>query len=136
MKAVLCAEQASPTCGCARKFNGLLHAFATAAPEVHLAQLAASNVAKSAGQLASEFRYVALQHGRTATVHFVFQGLYYIGMVVADVMDAVAGEVIENTPSVSGEKLRAKAPLILHVHLQEIEQCGPPRIDISCVVGA
>jgi len=63
---------------------------------------------------------VALQHRRTATVHFIFQSLDNVRVVVSNVMNAVSGEIIENTPAVRGEELSSKAAVILHVHLQNV----------------
>src|SRR5713226_11333 len=77
---------------------------------------------------------MALQHGGTAAIHFLFQRLNYVRMVVTDIVNAVAGEVIENTPPIGGKKLRSKAPVILHIHLQQVEECRPPGIDVSCIV--
>jgi hypothetical protein len=55
-------------------------------------------------------------------------------MVVANIVNAVSGEIIENTPAVRREKLGSKASVILHVHLQNVKECRPTRIDVSCVV--
>jgi hypothetical protein len=46
-------------------------------------------------------------------------------MIVADVVNTVSGEEIENPPSVVGEQLHAHAALIADVHLQQVEQAYP-----------
>src|SRR6202051_2426928 len=122
MKTILCAQEAPSSRRGASKFNSGLYPFAAAAPEEHLAQFASSKIAKPAGKVTGQLRYVALQHRRTATVHFIFQCLNNVRMVVSNIVNTVSGEVIENTPAVRSEKLGSKAPVILHIHLQNIKE--------------
>src|ERR1700676_55127 len=113
MEALACTQQTRPTRSRPREFDCGLHSLAAATAEEHFAQLTARKVAKPARKLPGEFRHMTLQHGWTATVHFLFQHLDYIGMIVTDVVNAVAGEIVENASSVSGEELGSKAPIIL-----------------------
>ena len=42
-------------------------------------------------------------------------------MIVAGVVDAIAGEEIEDSPSVASPQLYAATTFILNVHLQQIQ---------------
>lgn len=71
---------------------------------------------------------MSLNHCRTAPLQFILQRTNDLGMVVANVVDAVTGEKIEDPPSVVGEQFNACAPFITHVHLQQVEKSHPLRI--------
>src|SRR6267154_35824 len=134
MKTALGREQTGAARRRPRKLDGGLHSFAAATPEKHFVQPAASEITESARQFAGQFWHMALQHRWTASLHFLFQCSNYVGMVVPDVVDAVAGKVIENAAAVSGKKFASEAPFILHIHLKQIEKCGPPGINVIRVV--
>src|SRR5450759_3943915 len=51
-------------------------------------------------------------------------------MVVSGVVYAVAREEIENAAAVRGEEFGCRAALVLHIHLQNVEQLDPLRVDV------
>ena len=57
------------------------------------------------------------------------EGFDDVGMVVAGVVDAVAGEEVEDDASVFGVELGAEAAAVLDVHAEEAEEAGPLGID-------
>ena len=54
-------------------------------------------------------------------------------MVVPSVVDAIAGVEVENDAPVSGMKLRTLAAFIGDIHLQNVEQAHPLRVDVTLV---
>src|ERR1700676_2310316 len=72
---------------------------------------------------------MALQHGWTALVQFILQRGDDMGMIVAGVVDTVAGEKVEDPAAILGEKFRPGTGSIRNVHLQEVEQRHPLRIN-------
>src|SRR6516225_9298193 len=112
------------------EFNRSFHAFAATTAKISLRQSTAGQTAQAFCQLSRQFRNVALQHCRTALVQFVFQRFYDGWVVVASVVDTITREKIENAPAVASKQLRADTTLILHVHIQNIQQMHPLRVDI------
>jgi hypothetical protein len=55
-------------------------------------------------------------------------------MVVPGIVDAVAGERIQNAAAVLGEQLAPKASFILDIHAEQIKQCHPLRVDVFPVL--
>ena len=53
---------------------------------------------------------------------------------MADVVNAITGEKIENAAAVGREKLGAFTALVLHIHFEEVEQAHPLRIYV-CSIG-
>src|ERR1700747_2153582 len=113
MKTVLGVENPGAAAVSPRKLNRRFYTFAAAAPEVNFFQPPAGQLAQTAGELPGNFRHVALQHCRAALVHFVFQRLNHVRMVVPDIVDAVAGQKIQNATTVLGVKLATKESIIL-----------------------
>ena len=52
---------------------------------------------------------------------------------MAGVMDAVAGEKIENAPAVGSKQLGPAASRVLLIHLQHVQQLYPLRVDVGIV---
>ena len=50
-------------------------------------------------------------------------------MIVAQIVDAMAGDKIEDTPAVFGEELSSLAASIARVHFENFEQTHPLRVD-------
>ena len=74
---------------------------------------------------------MSLNHCRTASLHSADTN--DVRLVMANVVDAVTGEKIEDPPSVFNEQFNAHAPLITHVHLQQVEKPHPFRVHALCV---
>src|SRR2546422_1707991 len=51
-------------------------------------------------------------------------------MIVANVMDAIAGEEIEHPAPVAGAQLRALTASVLHVHVEQVQQSNPLGIHV------
>ncbi len=79
---------------------------------------------------------VALEHDGAGGLELVDEGFDDVGMVVAGVVDAVAGEEVEDDASVFGVELGAEAAAVLDVHAEEAEEAGPFGIDEVAVGGA
>src|SRR3979411_2017922 len=89
--------------GGSRKLDGRLHALAATAAKADFFQAPASQLTQAPRQVAGDLRHMALQHRRTTPIHFVFQRLNDIGMVVPGVMNAVAGQKVEDAAAGFGE---------------------------------
>jgi hypothetical protein len=66
-------------------------------------------------------------------VEFVFERGDHTGMIMADIVDAIAGNEIQNPPPVGRMEFGADAARILDVHLQYIEQPHPLRVHVFFV---
>jgi hypothetical protein len=76
---------------------------------------------------------MALQHRWTVAVDLVLERGNHSGMIVADVVNAVAGNKIQDAPAVGGVELGANAAHVINVHSQHIKQPYPLRIHVSFV---
>ena len=128
--APLAIKQAGAAGVGARELDGGLHAFAAGIGEVDALESAAGELYQALRELGGELRHVALQHGGAGAVQFVLERGDDGGMVVAGVVHAVAGEEIENAAAVGGEEFGGGAAFVLHVHLQNVEQLDPLRVDV------
>ena len=77
-----------------------------------------------------KFRNVALQHRRAAAVEFLFERGDDRRVVVAGVVDAITRKKVEDTAAVGGEELHTGAAVVVHVHLQQVQQPHPLRVDV------
>src|SRR5690349_6253266 len=84
----------------ARKLDRRLDTFAAAAAEINFLQSIACKLTYTFRQFAGDLRNVALQHRRAALIQLVLEGLHYIRMVVAGVVNAIAGEEVQDAPAV------------------------------------
>ncbi len=76
---------------------------------------------------------MALQHRRTVAVELVLERGNHSGMIVADVVNAVAGNEIQDAPPAGGVELGANAARVIDVHPQNIKQPYPLRIHVFFV---
>jgi hypothetical protein len=71
MKAALRISNARAVRGGSRKLDRGFHAFAAAAAEIYLLQVAACQLAQAVRQFTGDLRHVALQHRRSTFVHLL-----------------------------------------------------------------
>ena len=76
---------------------------------------------------------MTLQYGWTIAIEFLMDGQLDDRMIVSNAMHAIARIQVEDTPAVCGVKFRANTALIAYVHLEEVKQFDPLRIDICFV---
>src|ERR1035437_2035077 len=88
-----------------RELNGRFHALASGRSEESLRQTATRALAQLLSLFPGKIRDVRLNHRRTAPLQFTLQGADDIRMVMADIVNTVSGEEIENALSVVGEQL-------------------------------
>ncbi len=86
---------------------------------------------KSAGGVGD----VALQHGGAGGLQLANERIDDIGVIVPGVVDAVAGEKVEDDATVVGVELGAGAAAIVNIHTQKTEQTNPLRIDEVSIGG-
>ena len=99
-----------------------LDSFASGGIEESLGEAAAGGLAKACGEFPGQIGYVALKHCRTVAVEFLFERGDHFTMIVAYVVDAIAGNKIQNPAPFSGVKFGTHTAHICDVHLQHIEQ--------------
>ncbi len=129
------AQEAVAAGAGAGKLDGGFDAFAARAAEEHFGEASAGEAREAIGQLAGELGDVALQHGGAAAVEFILERFDDSGVVVAGVVDAIAGEEVEDAAAVGGKELGGGAAFRLHVHLQDLEQADPLRVHAIGVFG-
>ncbi len=135
-QAVECAfgiEQAISAGARARKLDGSFHAFAARAAEEYLFQVAASQTAELRCEFAGELRNMALQHRGPGAVQFIFQRGQDRRMIVPGIVNAVAGEEVENACSFRGDEFDARAALVTYIHLENVQQFYPLWIDVLTI---
>ncbi len=120
MKCFFRVKQPIAPCVRSRKLDHGLDTFAAGAAEDCAAQAPAGSLGQALCQIACQFGNVALQHRRPAQIEFILQCGYDLRMVVADVMNAIARKEIENAAAVRREQFHAGAPVVSHVHFQEV----------------
>ena len=126
-------QQAGAPGGGARELDDGFDALAARTGEKHALQTAAGARRQALRQFRRQPGHVALQHGRPLAIQFFLERGNNGRMVVPDVMHAIAGEEIENAPSVRGEEFAARTALVGHIHLQQVEQANPLRIHMFSV---
>ena len=114
----------------ARELDGRLHAFAAGVGEIDALEFAAGELHQPLRELGGELRHVALQHGGTGAVQFFLERGDDGGVVVSGIVNAIAGEEIENAAAVRGKQFGGSAALVLHIHLKNVEQLDPLRVDV------
>ena len=110
-----------------------LDSFASGGIEESLGEAAAGGLAKACGEFPGQVRYVALEHCRTVAVELMFERGDHVRMIVAYVVDAIAGNKIQNPAPFGGVKFGTHTARIFDVHLQHIEQPRPLGIHIFFV---
>ena len=103
MKGPVGIEQTGSPSMCTRKLDGSLNAFAARAGKKYFGQSASGALAKTLRQFACQFWNVALQHNCATLLQFIDDGRQYVGMIVADIVDAIPGKKIENESAVRCE---------------------------------
>ena len=119
----------------AGEFDNGLDTLAAGTGKKGFRQATAGALAEFFGELAREVRYVTLQHRRTGFVELIFQSRDQPGMVMADVVDAITGNEIEDGPPVGRVKFSASARRVTDIHLQDVEEPAPLRVDELVVAG-
>src|SRR5207302_5562157 len=111
-----------------REFDCGFHAFTSRRSEEDLRETATGTFTQLLSQFSGKIRNMRLNHCRTAALQFALQRADYIRMVMADVVNAVSGEEVENPPAVIGKEFHSHAALIADVHLQQVEKAHPFRV--------
>src|ERR1039458_691509 len=93
--------------------------------EESLRQTAPGTLTQLLRQFPGKIRNVRLNHCRTTPLQFALQRTHDIRMIVADIVNTVSGEEIENALSVRGEEFHSHAPLVANIHLQQVEEPHP-----------
>src|SRR5450631_3835585 len=112
----------------AGKLDGRFHALASRRTEESLRQAAPRALTQLLGKFPGNVCNVGLNHRRTAALQFTLQSAHDLRMVMANIVDTVSGEKVEDPLSVVGEKLCSQAPFIADVHLQQVEKPHPFRV--------
>jgi hypothetical protein len=76
---------------------------------------------------------MTLEHCRTRPVEFFFECRDQPWMIVTNIVNAISGNKIDDRFVVRGMKLRPATTDVIDVHLQDIEQANPLRIDVLFV---
>src|ERR1700681_250481 len=113
MKTAFRINNSSAASGGSRKLDCRLHTLAAAAAEGNFFQFPARQLTQAPRQFAGDLRHMALQHRRTTPIHFVLQRLNDVWMVVPAVVNAVAGQEVQDATTVLREQLAAETALIL-----------------------
>src|SRR5579864_131287 len=135
MKRSPAVEQARSVCMQAGKFNDRLDALASGTAEVTFVKAAGRTTTKLSREFCRRLRDMTLQHGRAATIQFVAEGCGDRRMIVAQVMHAVSGEKIQDSPAVFGKELDAGTARVADIHLEQIEKSYPLRVNVRGVIG-
>ena len=102
----------------AGKFDGRFHALASRRTEESLRQAAPGALTQLLGQFPGKVCNVGLNHRRTAALQFILQSAHDFQMVMANIVDTVSREKVEDPLSIVGEQFCSHAPFIADVHLQ------------------
>ena len=133
MEAVLCIKNArTPRVG-ASEFDHSLDAFGSGAGEEGFGETPAGAGAKLFGEFSRKARDMTLQHGRARCIQLLLQRSDEARVIVADVVNAIAGVEVEDAPTVGRVQLCAFAARILDVHLQYVEQSRPLGVDVALI---
>jgi len=113
-----------------------LDALAAGAAEECFGEVRAGEGGETFGEGAGGVGDVALQHHGAGGLELLDEGFDDVGMVVAGVVDAVAGEEVEDDAFVFGVEFGAEAAAVSNVHAEEAEEACPLGIDEVAVCGA
>src|ERR1700722_6768105 len=108
-----------------RELDGGFHALASRRSEKGFRPPAAGTLTKFFRQFPGKIRNVRLNHRWTIPLQFTLQGGHDFGMIVANIVNAVPGEEVENSPPLIGEEFNSQATFIADIHLQQAEQPHP-----------
>ena len=133
MEGAVAREQSNAAGVRSRELDSGFDTFASRTREEHLGEHAARQLAKSLRQFARQFGDVTLQHYRPRLVQFIFEGGHDRWVIVARIMDRVAGKKIEDSKAVRGEQFRSHAAFIAEVHFEQAEQLDPVGIHVVSI---
>ena len=119
----------------AGKLDDGFDAFAAGAAEEGLSEVRPGESGEALGERASGVSDVTLQHRGAGGFELVDESFDDVGMVMAGVVDTVAGEEVEDDASVFGVELGADTATVLDVHAEEVQEAGPLGIDEAAVCG-
>src|SRR4029077_17339779 len=91
------------------KLDGCFYTLASRRTEESLRQAAPGALAQLLRQFPGKVCNMSLNHCRTASLTFTLQRANDLGMFVANVVDTVTGEKIEDSPAVVGAQFGAQA---------------------------
>src|SRR5581483_11728987 len=110
MKCPLCVQQSASTRVCARKLDDGFHSLATRAAKKCFGHGSPGQPAQARRKFTGKLRNMTLEHRRTAAIKFGFERRDDRRMVMADVVNAISREKIQNAVALSGLQFRALAP--------------------------
>jgi hypothetical protein len=113
----------------AGELDGGLDAFAPGTAEEGLGEMRAGERGEALGEGSGAVGDVTLQHCRPGGLQFLDESVDDVGMIVAGVVDAVAGEEVEDDAAVVGVQLGADTATIAEVHAEEAKEADPLGID-------
>ncbi len=123
--------QESGSIGCGTgKLDGGLDSFASGGGEIDLVEAAAGPGAELLGEFTGSSSYVTLQHGWAASVEFGVERIDDLRVVVAEVVNAVSGEEVEDGTAVGGAQRFSAALDVVGIHFEQVKQADPLRIDV------
>jgi hypothetical protein len=111
-----------------RKLDGRLDSLAPRRAEESLPQSSASPFTELIGQFPGKVRDMTLDHRWAAPLKFSLQCAHNVRMVVSYIVHAVSREKVDDATTVGRKQFRPNTPLILHVHLEQVEEAHPLRI--------
>ena len=97
----------------------------------NLRNLSTGPLAESFGQRPRTLDNIALQHPRPIALQFLYHLLNDVGMIVAGVMNTISRKKVEDSPSLDRLKFCTSAPRVVEVHLEQIDEFCPLRIDMT-----
>src|SRR5262252_6053544 len=111
-----------------RKLDGGLHSFASGRGEERLGQPPTSSSAKLIRQFSRDVRHMRLDHRRTTPRQLLLECPHHVGMIVANVVNAVSRKEVHDSASICREKLGSHTAFVTDIHLQQVEKPHPLRI--------
>src|ERR1700751_4968624 len=133
MERVLRRQDSSATSVSPRELDGRLYSFASGRGEERLVQPPTGSSAKPICQFTREVRHMCLDHRRTTPRQLFLQSLHNVGMIVANVVNAVSRKEVHDSAAICREKLGSHTGFVTDVHLQQVEKPHPLRIYVFCV---
>ena len=130
MKCAVRIQQTGPGGVRPGKLDRRFYAFAARAAEESLSEPSTGALAKLPAQLAREFCHMRLNHRRPVALQLLTDRRNHRGMVMACVVNAIAREKVEDASAIVGKELASETSPVANVHLQQVQQSHPLRIDV------
>src|SRR5579862_900310 len=86
----------------AGELDRCFHSFASRRSKEYFPEFPPRQIAEAPGRFAGEFGHMALKHRGTLAVQLGLESFNHNGVIVADVMDTVPREEVQNMASVRG----------------------------------